>query len=181
MHQEPSHWTEIHQKLEADCRIFKVQRVTFAHEKRGKQGDFFVLDTPDWVHVVALTPEREIVLVQQFRFGTRNLSWEIPGGLIEKGESPLAAGLRELREETGYEGRDAQLIASIAPNPAIQSNRCHFVLVRDAVPSVAIDWDEHEEILTRAVPVDTVYDWAHDGTIFHSLSITAMLFLQRYL
>lgn len=181
MSQEPHLWKKIKTTQEADCRIFKIQRVTFEHEQRKKSGDFFVLETSSWVHVVALTPENEIVMVKQFRFGTENLSWEVPGGLMEEGESPIEAAQRELREETGYVGTDPQVIAAISPNPAIQSNTCYFVLLRNATKQLVIDWDEHEEILTETVPVKEVEEWAHSGKIFHSLSITSLFFLQRYL
>ena len=181
MDREPHHWKKGATVLEADCRIFKVNRISFEHEERKTTGDFFVLDTPDWIHVIALTPANEIVMVKQFRFGTENLSWEIPGGLMEKGETPIDAALRELREETGYVGDKAEEIASIRPNPAIQNTTCHFVLVRNAVKQHELDWDEHEEILTAPVPVNEVEEWAHDGKIFHSLSIAALFYLQKYL
>lgn len=180
MQHEPHIWKKTASTLHADCRIFKIQKVRFQHELRATSGDFYVMDTPDWVHVVALTPDQQIVMVKQFRFGTENLSWEIPGGLMEPGESPVEAGLRELREETGYVGSSCECMASIAPNPAIQNNRCHFVLVRDAVPQEKLDWDEHEEILTQTLSLETADSWARDGTIFHSLSITALFFLQRF-
>lgn len=181
MQNEPHLWKKTDTTLHADCRIFKIHKVRFEHELRGTRGDFFVMDTPNWVHVVALTPERKLVMVQQFRFGTENLSWEIPGGLMEEGESPEAAGLRELREETGYVGSSCEVMAGIAPNPAIQNNRCFFVLVRDAVQREHLDWDEHEEIRTRTIDLETADAWARDGTMFHSLSITSLFFLQRFL
>lgn len=181
MSQEPHLWKKKKTQLEADCRIFKIQRVTFEHEQRKSSGDFFVMDTPNWVHVVALTPENKIVMVKQFRFGTENLSWEVPGGLMESGESPEEAAQRELREETGYVGENAEIIAAISPNPAIQSNTCYFVLVRNAKKELEIDWDEHEEILTQNFPLPEVEEWAHSGKIFHSLTITSLFFLQKHL
>lgn len=138
------------------------------------------MDAPDWIHVVALTPEDEIVMVKQFRFGTENLSWELPGGLMEKGETPIEAARRELREETGFIGCDPEVIGTISPNPAIQNNTCYFVLLRNATRQHELDWDEHEEILTAAIPINEVEEWAHSGKIFHSLSITSLFFLQRY-
>ena len=73
--------------------------------------------SPDWVNVLALTPDARLVLVRQFRFGIDDFSLEIPGGVIETGEDPVAAGLRELREETGYGGRADRLLASSIPTP----------------------------------------------------------------
>jgi 8-oxo-dGTP pyrophosphatase MutT (NUDIX family) len=181
MQTEPHHWTRHGSTLEADCRIFKVQRVHFTHDIRGSSGDFFVIDCADWVHVLALTSSGKLIMVKQFRFGTENLSWEIPGGLMERGEHPVQAAERELLEETGYTGDPGQLIGSLSPNPAIQSNRCYFVLIKNAKCQSEPDWDEHEEILTEAIPVQQAMDWVHDGTLFHSLSAAAMLFLQRHL
>ena len=178
---EPEHWKKLDTKLVEDCRIFKVTSVTFEHESRKSSGDFFVLDTPDWCHVIAITADRRVIMVKQFRFGTESLSWEVPGGLMEPGENALEAAQRELKEETGYEGTHAELIAAISPNPAIQNNMCHFVLVRDAELRHELDWDEHEEILTDAIPFDEAIEWARSGKIFHSLSINALFFLQKYI
>ena len=88
--------------LHADCRIFNVNKQRFRRKSDGVHGDFFVLDTNDWVNVLAITPEEQIVLVRQFRYGTQEFSLEPPGGVIEKGEDPIVAGLRELEEETGF-------------------------------------------------------------------------------
>jgi len=181
MNHEPHLWKKTQTTLHADCRIFKVNKVRFEHDIRKTSGDFFVMDTPNWVHVVALTKDKQLVMVKQFRFGTENLSWEVPGGLMEMGESPEAAAMRELREETGYVGKDPVVIAAISPNPAIQNNLCYFVLLRDVEKVEELDWDEHEEILSTLIPVETADEWARNGTIFHSLSITSLFFLQKYL
>ena len=181
MNHEPHLWKKTNTTLHSDCRIFKINKVRFEHEQRGTSGDFYVMDTPSWVHVVALTPDKQVIMVKQYRFGTENLSWEVPGGLMEKGEKPEEAGARELREETGYVGKSVELMAAIAPNPAIQNNLCYFVLIRDAEKVEALEWDEHEEILSAAMPHHTVEEWARNGTIFHALSITALFFLQKYI
>ena len=94
----------------------------------------------------AVTPDGRIVLVRQFRFGIDDFSLEIPGGVVEPGEDPVAAGTRELREETGFGGPRARLLASVHPNPAIQRNRCHLVLVEGVECGESLDWDEDEEI-----------------------------------
>ena len=94
-----STWARLHDELHADCRIFKVRKSRFHRRSDQKEGDFFVLDTNDWVNVLALTKCQELVMVRQFRFGTEAFSLEPPGGVVEKGESPVLAGERELEEE----------------------------------------------------------------------------------
>src|SRR6056300_1563597 len=128
----PSSWDLQGEKLHANCRIFEVRERRFKRRSDGVEGDFYVLDTNDWVNVLAITPEQKIVLVRQFRFGSRENSLEPPGGVVEKGEDPIIAGIRELEEETGYVGENPELLGSVRPNAAILSNRCHVVIVRNA-------------------------------------------------
>jgi 8-oxo-dGTP pyrophosphatase MutT (NUDIX family) len=171
----PQRWRRLGAHPVAATRIFTVERVDYRHPLRPEPRDFFVISAPDWVNVVALTPERQLVLVRQFRFGIDEFSLEIPGGVIDAGEDPVAAGLRELREESGYVGAKARLLGSVHPNPAMQDNRCHLVLVEEATPTNARQWDRDEEfeILTR--PVDEVYALVHAGRITHSLVLDALL------
>jgi 8-oxo-dGTP pyrophosphatase MutT (NUDIX family) len=114
-------------------------------------------------------------MVNQFRYGMDDFSWEIPGGVIERGEDPVAAGLRELEEETGYVGNSARLLGSVNPNPAIMNNRCHLVLVENVVLTTELAWDPDEEIEVMSLPVDEVYAWAQSGRITHSLVLNALL------
>ena len=172
----PSRWQKLDEKVVHQTRIFDLRSAIYRHPVRGSERDFFVVHSPDWVNVIALTPNHEIVLVNQFRFGVDTFSLEIPGGVIDLGEPPLDAGLRELREETGYSGTNARIIGSVHPNPAIQSNKCHLVLVENAVRTSALDWDPDEEIEVLTAPVDQVYAWAQEGKITHSLVLDALLF-----
>ncbi len=159
----------------AATRIFDVQGVQFRHPVRGTEREFVVIDAPDWVNVLALTPDHRLVMVNQFRYGTDAFSWEIPGGVIDRGEDPVTAGVRELREETGYVGTSARLLGSVNPNPAIMNNRCHLVLVEGAAPAGALEWDPDEEIEVATLPADEAYAWAQSGRITHSLVLNALL------
>ena len=120
------------------------------------------------------------MLVKQFRFGIDDFSLEIPGGMMEPGEDAVTTGLRELREETGFAGASARLLGSVHPNPAIQSNRCHFVLVEQAVASSKQEWDTDEEIAVTTLPVDEVLGLARSGTITHGLVLDALFFFEPY-
>ena len=172
---QPRRWQRLGSEPFATTRIFDVVRAIYQHPARDKAQDFFVINPPDWVNVVALTPDGQLVLVRQFRFGINDFSLEIPGGVIEAGEDPLAAGVRELREESGYVGTAARLLGSVHPNPAIQSNRCHLILVENARPVADLDWDPDEEFAILTKPVDEVYALAVAGGITHALVLNALL------
>jgi 8-oxo-dGTP pyrophosphatase MutT (NUDIX family) len=158
------------------CRVWDLRQRRYRNPVSGAEGDFFYLDSRDWGLVLALTPEREVVLVRQFRWGSDEFSWEIPGGIVERGEDPAEAGLRELREETGYTAEAARVIGSCRPNPAILNNHAHIVLAENARPGSATDWDEHEEMEVRTVPLDEVMRMAADGTMTHALALNALLY-----
>lgn len=176
--QEPSHWEVLTEKTVADCRVFGVHQEFCRHPKDGREGDFYTISSRDWVNVLALTPAQELVMVRQYRFASRELSWEIPGGIIDPGESPLEAGVRELQEETGFAGSNARIIGHCSPNPAILRNRCHFAMVEDVACTESLGWDANEEIEVRKVPLEEVYDWAKSMQIRHTLTLNALLYLK---
>lgn len=176
----PARWEKRGHTLQAKTAVFDVQRVNYRHPARGTEKDFVVMRAPDWVNVVALTPAGALVLVRQFRFGVDEFSLEIPGGVMEAGEDPVAAGLRELREETGFVGKNARLLGRVHPNPAIQSNTCHLVFVEDAVQTEEFEWDEHEEIEVTTRPADEVLALARSGAITHALVLDALFLFEPH-
>jgi ADP-ribose pyrophosphatase len=132
-----------------DFRHFRVRRDWYRSPRDGEPHDFYVLDMPDWVQVVALTTEGRLVLVEQFRPGTRVVTLEFPAGLVDPGEEPAAAAARELAEETGYRGGEATIIAALAPNPALQNNRLFVVLIEGCQATGERDQDTGEAIRVR--------------------------------
>lgn len=179
--QDLSSWSRMKDDLHADCRIFEVRKSRFKRSSDQKEGDFFVLDTNDWVNVLAVTGKKELVLVRQYRFGTEEFSLEPPGGVIEKGESPILAGERELQEETGFTGKRAELIGSVFPNPAILSNQCHFLLVEEVEKTSETTFDVHEELETVLVPLEELKTLVKEEKISHSLALNGIFKLLLHL
>ncbi|HKB90849.1 MAG TPA: NUDIX hydrolase [Opitutaceae bacterium] len=172
----PSRWEKTGDTIHASCRIFDVHSPRYRHPKRGTERTFFTIETSDWVNVLAVTVDRQIVLVRQFRYGIDTFSLEIPGGVIDLGEDPVEAGLRELREEAGFSGENARIIGRVHPNPAIQNNTCHLVLVENAKRTHELEWDTDEELEVLIAPVDEVYAMVQQGQITHAMVLDALLF-----
>ena len=176
----PSVWERLADAAVDHFRVFRVRRTRYRHPRDRREGEFVVIESNDWVNVLALTDDGRMLLVRQFRFGIHDLTLEIPGGVIETGEDPVAAGVRELCEETGYAGRSARLLAQIRPNPAIQANRCHIVLVEGCARVGEPQLDPNEEIELSLLPVDEVLARAERGEITHSLVVDALFFLRAW-
>ena len=133
-----------------------------------------MLRSGDWVLALPITEDGRLVMVRQYRFGTRDLSTEAPGGIIERGEDPLLAAVRETEEETGFAGGRARLLGTCAPNPAIQANRCHFVLLEGVRPTGRRAPDEHEEIQVLALSPKAALAQAVANPAQHSLALLAL-------
>ncbi|HEX2953389.1 MAG TPA: NUDIX hydrolase [Bacillota bacterium] len=146
------------------------------HPEKGIKAPFFRMTFLDWVNVVPITPENQVVLVRQFRKGTHDFSIETPGGTMDPEEhDPYQAGMRELEEETGYRCDSLDYLGNVEANPAIQNNRCHFYLARDARPVGIKHFDEWEDLELLVVPWNEVMEWISVGKITHSLAILALM------
>lgn len=122
-------WEHLNEVPLVRYKVFDVHKAVRRSPRTGVDIGFFLVRTPDWVNVVAITTAEELVLVRQYRHGTRTFSLEIPGGLIDAHEDdPALAAVRELREETGHTAERFELLGSMTPNPAIFTNRCHTFL-----------------------------------------------------
>ncbi len=166
-------WRRLGAQRLQNCRVFDLDSVRFAPPDGRDPRSFYVIEAPDWINVVPLTVDRQVVFVRQFRFGTNALTLEIPGGMCDAGEQPRVSALRELREETGYGTEDLVDLGWVHPNPALQSNRCHTFLARNVVRAgdPAPDGDEAFEIVT--LPLVEVPRLIRDGAITHALVIAA--------
>lgn len=160
-----------------DYRIFRTERRTLRHPSRPDPRAFYVMDCPDWVNVVALTPDDHVVLIRQYRHGVDDVTLEIPGGVVDPGEAPRDAAVRELREETGYEAATWREIGVVQPNPAIQTNRAWTWLALDARPTAAQDTDENEIIHVETRPLGAIAELVADRSVEHALVVAAFAHL----
>jgi 8-oxo-dGTP pyrophosphatase MutT (NUDIX family) len=154
-------------------RIFDLRTERYVSPRTGQPFDAVVLESSDWVNIVGLTPERDVVMIEQFRFGAAEITLEIPGGLIDPGESPLVAARRELREETGYEAARWTALGSIAPNPAMQRNRLYTFLAEDCRRVGELQQDAGEDIAVVLKPLANVPQMLASGAISHALVAVA--------
>lgn len=168
-------WRKVSSRPLGDYRVFSVRSERRVSPRNGSEHEFFIIDSSNWVNVVALTPRREMILIEQYRQGSETIEFEIPGGIIDPTDaSPVMAGTRELLEETGYEGGGAQLIGEVYPNPAIMSNTCYTVLVRDCRCVQPTQFDQGEDLATTLVPLEEVARLVTAGRIRHSLVVAAL-------
>ena len=174
-------WTRASFREVADCRVFKVREDTSIRVGDGTISTFFVVESPDWVNILALTKEHMVVLIEQFRHGTQSLIAEIPGGMIDSGEAPVIAAGRELLEETGFTAGRLIPVGKSFPNPAIQNNTIHHFLALECEKTHSASFDDHESIGTRLAPFQELEALVHNGDINHSLAVTALYFANRYL
>src|SRR4051794_11727465 len=155
--------------------LFRLRRERYRSRGSGLAHDFFVLQLADAVSVVALTPDRRLILVRQFRAGSGRDSLETPGGLLEPGEDPLAAGARELLEETGFAGDPPRLLGTAWSNPSLMTSRITTILITNARRVAEPRLDQGEEVALEFVPARRVPAMIWNGRIDHALAVQGLL------
>jgi ADP-ribose pyrophosphatase len=166
-------WTHLYSKVLQSCRVFAMREELYRSPRTGQEHVFYLIDSPDWVNVIPLTADGKVILVKQYRFGTKEFSLEIPGGMLDQGDTPEGAASRELLEETGYTGDKPILLGIVHPNPAIHTNRCYTYLIKNAIFANAPRQDSTEDIEVQCAPLSEIPQLIREGKITHALVIAA--------
>lgn len=171
-------WTRVKQGPVQDFTILRIREDTVADPRDGSHHPRVILDCPDWVNIIPVTRDGRVVLIRQFRFGAWQESLEIPGGIVDPGELPEAAAVRELEEETGYRPERVVALGWVHPNPALQGNRCHSYLALDCVRAHGGRQEAAEDITVELHRREDISGLICTGRISHSL-VVAAFFLER--
>lgn len=166
-------WRLLDTRQVTDHKIFTVNEDRYRFLPTEKERPFVRLCCPPWVNIIPITAEGDVVLVRQYRHGVREITLEIPGGMVDPDEDPQLAAGRELLEETGYEAQEIKLLGNVWPNPAIQDNLCYFYLAENAKRVAEPQPDPFERFEITTAPLSTVPELIATGQIRHSLVITA--------
>lgn len=158
----------------ADYGPFRVREDTLVSPRTGEAGTYQVLEVPDWANVIALVDDGRAIMVRQYRFGSESFTLEIPGGVLEPGESALEGIVRELREETGYVAEEVVELGFVQPNPAIQNNRCTTFLATGCRKIASQNLDPGEDITVELHALDELYAMVRRGELTHSLVVAAL-------
>jgi 8-oxo-dGTP pyrophosphatase MutT (NUDIX family) len=170
----PLSWKVVGTERLQECKVFAVSRRMARSPRTGEVHPFFCIEADDWVNVVPVTADDQVVMVRQYRHGSRDITLEIPGGIVDPGETPAEAATRELLEETGYRAERVEPIGWVNPNPALFENRCHTFLAPGAAPVAPIQNTGLEETSVELVPLAEIPELLRKGSISHALVVAAL-------
>ena len=161
------------------CGIFDLNEVGFEPPDGRPTQHFYSIDSPDWINVIPLTSNRDVLLIRQYRFGIEGFTLEIPGGMCDGQEPPIEAAGRELLEETGCRARELLQLGWVHPNPAVQTNRCFTFLARDVERVQEPQPDPNESFEQVRVPLSDIPGLIQRGEISHALVVAAFQLLEH--
>jgi 8-oxo-dGTP pyrophosphatase MutT (NUDIX family) len=179
MSEQADEWRRVSSKTLVETPIFTVKENGFVRNGDEKRASFYTVDVPDWINVIAITPENNVVLIEQYRQGVEELVTELPSGMVDMNEAAETAARRELLEETGYEAEEWALLGVTLPNPAFHNNRIHHYLARGAKWIKEPELDDNESVTTTLKSLDEAHQLIREGKMAHSMVVAAFYFFDR--
>lgn len=167
-------WEVVRSEQGPNLILFQTRYDWVKNPRNAKSMKAVILESADWVNVVALTPKKKIVVVQQYRFGVGKTTLEIPAGIVNPGETPEQAAMRELREETGYTATRWEYLGWVETNPAFLNNLCHQWLALDAIKTSDLELDDGEEISVTELSPQEMRSEIEKGTMRNSLTLLSL-------
>lgn len=175
--ERPPEWELLESEKVAEYTLFGVRRDRVRIPRTGTVREMHVVEGDDGVTVLAFTADDRMLLVEQFRNPDWRLSLETPSGVLGEGEDPLEAGLRELREETGFSTGVARVLGSFRLNPSWQTTRVHVVLAEGCVRDEGKDQDDAEDIRTITCSRGDIAEMVRDGRLDSAVALAALALL----
>lgn len=178
---QPKPWKTLENTHLADYTVFSIYRVRSESPRTGKTLPFHIIHCGTWINILPITETGHVVMIRQYRHGTREITLEIPGGVAELNEDPAHAARREMIEETGYDSDTLFPLGYVAPNPAFLTNRCYSFVAPYASLAHDQSLDHGEDIEVVLIPIHRLRELVSNGTITHALVVGAIYLLEIYL
>ena len=176
----PKKWKTLGTKQIFGNRIFGFREDTVKSPKTDNTHPVWVMDASTWVNIIPITKEKKVIMIKQYRFGSQEISLEIPGGMVDAGEDTQSAATREMKEETGYDTEEVHAIGKISPNPALMSNHTYFYVAYNVEKTGDQQLDNMEDIEVLEVDLNQIPTLITNGEIDHSLVVSAFYLLDQF-
>ena len=176
----PKKWKTLETKQIFGNKFFGFREDTVESPKTDNTHPVWVMDAPTWVNVIPITKDQKVVMIKQYRFGSQEISLEIPGGMVDAGEEVFSAAIREMKEETGYDSKEVRQIGKISPNPALMSNNNYSYVAYNVEKTGDQQLDNMEDIEVLEVGLNQIPKLINNGEINHSLVISAFYLLDKF-
>ncbi|MEW5910172.1 MAG: NUDIX hydrolase [Thermodesulfobacteriota bacterium] len=174
-------WKIIKREYPCTFKVLRVQEKIVENPRTGQRMEVQAILTPNWVMVLPLTSDNEVVMVRQYRHGIEDFCLELPGGLVDDDEaSPILSAQRELIEETGYDARKFHPLGWSYPQPAILNNRGYFYLAQDVFWVKSPDLDEGEDIQIVTIPMKDIDQKIKEKEIVHGMVLLAFFLYKLF-